>query len=354
MPPEGAEDAVISRISFDKPIGPAGTRALCAGLLVRPFFPPYSPFLLLLVLFRLFRFIALTRQNASLLTFSSSLFNVSHPFLVLNFVQARGMGMEPAPYKPLKSLRLWKCDLQDAGTGHVAELVRTGPVVDVGLAELELIDDGIGPVGCYALGDALMLGANTTLTSLRLDFNPTIGDEGVRELARGLRTNRTLQQLTLSYCGITAAGAPALAEIIESPISGLVSLDLRGNALGSEGLTIIATAARRSKKLEELVLADNGIGAADSSTNQAGLEALGMALAEPAEMTGLCKVDLQMNVVSEEDMAVLIPFLGPENKKVKSFLVDSSLPGALFDALNRVDTSSGKKKKGGKKKKKAG
>jgi hypothetical protein len=47
--------------------------------------------------------------------------------------------------------------------------------------------------GCRALGDALMLGANKSLVTLRLDNNLTLGDDGVVELSRGLRTNKTLK-----------------------------------------------------------------------------------------------------------------------------------------------------------------
>jgi hypothetical protein len=38
-----------------------------------------------------------------------------------------------------------------------------------------------------------MLGANKSLLTLRLDSNLGIGDEGVAELAKGLRTNKTLK-----------------------------------------------------------------------------------------------------------------------------------------------------------------
>lgn len=46
--------------------------------------------------------------------------------------------------------------------------------------------------GCLALGEALMLGANTSLMTLRLDHNVTIGTEGLAQLVKGLRTNHKL------------------------------------------------------------------------------------------------------------------------------------------------------------------
>lgn len=51
---------------------------------------------------------------------------------------------------------------------------------------------------------------------------------------------------------------------------------------------------------------------------------------------------------------VMLPALAPENEhQIKHFLVDATLPTALFEALHRRDTGgAGKKKGGGKKGKK--
>lgn len=38
-----------------------------------------------------------------------------------------------------------------------------------------------------------MMGANSSLLTLRLDNNPTMTDDGFAELCKGLRTNRTLK-----------------------------------------------------------------------------------------------------------------------------------------------------------------
>jgi hypothetical protein len=61
------------------------------------------------------------------------------------------------------------------------------------LTHVEFMDCLVGPVGCRALGDALMLGANKSLMTLRLDNNPAIGSEGVVDMCLGLRTNKTLK-----------------------------------------------------------------------------------------------------------------------------------------------------------------
>lgn len=274
-----------------------------------------------------------------------------------------------------------------------AEVLRNGKE-DLALTFLEFMDAGVGPLGCASLGEALMLGANASLVTLRLDLNAGVGDEGVRELCKGLRTNRTLQRLTLSYCNVGPLGAEALAEVITSPLSVLEHLDLMGNNLGAEGLLILATAAQRSRTLKHLVLRDNGIGggtvisymaanstrppptagapalsvgsiisgagAVDSLASMAAvdaalaeaansavavtkvaLEQLGRALADP--LVPLNAVNLELNSLTAEEASVLVPYL-KDNTKVQVFTVDTTLPAEIFTALCRSGVSATKKK----------
>lgn len=134
--------------------------------------------------------------------------------------------MQQAPYTPLKSLRLWRNNAGDAGVAAVAHMLKMGPpppdipvppapkakgkgkkkkgkqkgptgpppipVQLIPLTHVEFMDNNVGPEGCHSLADALMLGANSSLLTLRLDINPAIGDYGIAELCKGLRTNRTL------------------------------------------------------------------------------------------------------------------------------------------------------------------
>lgn len=61
----------------------------------------------------------------------------------------------------------------------------------------------------------------------------------------------------------------------------------------------------------------------------------------------LTAVDLMYNRLGEEGARVLVEALGPENTKIKEFLVDLTLPMPLFEVLFRK--AGGGKKKGGKK-----
>jgi hypothetical protein len=249
----------------------------------------------------------------------------------------------------------------------------------VRLEGLTLFRSGVGPAGARALGDALCLGANTTLLSLALDCNEAIGDEGVAGLARGLTTNRALKMLSLAACSIGPRGAAALGAALKSPLCVLEKIDLSGNAIGAEGLLALAEGAAASKTLQALVLSNCtiaggcGSGAAAAAASNAATPAaaaatpseskggegdaappplgkralltLGAALRET--VCGLNSVDLDANPLSAGDADVLVPFL-EGNGKVVSFRVPVTLPPDRFSKLFRAPAPA-KKKKGGKK-----
>ena len=100
--------------------------------------------------------------------------------------------MEHHAYKSLVSLRLWGAKVEDAGVGSISQLLLAGPMHGLKLTHLEILDDSVGPSGCRAMGDALMLGGNSSLMTLRLDLNRSVLDAGAIELCKGLRTNKTL------------------------------------------------------------------------------------------------------------------------------------------------------------------
>lgn len=78
-----------------------------------------------------------------------------------------------------------------------------------------------------ALGQALSIGCNKSLLSLKLDYNPSLGSEGAAALCRGLRTNATLKQLHLPYCDLGMdAGAP-LGEMLSYTKLQLAVLNLQ-------------------------------------------------------------------------------------------------------------------------------
>lgn len=82
-----------------------------------------------------------------------------------------------------------------------------------------------------------------------------------------------------------------------------------------------------------------------------GLAALRDCIMKPEVV--LANVDLMYNRIGEPGAKVLLEAMGPENTKIKEFLVDLTLPMDLFEQLFRKGggKKKGKGKKGGKKKK---
>lgn len=209
------------------------------------------------------------------------------------------------------------------------------------------MDCNVGPKGANALGNSLSYGHNVSLLTLKLDYNHTLGSEGIMYLCRGLRTNISLKQLHLQFCNLTAEAGPHLSDLLANSRSSLELLNLSGNRLTGRGLFELCKGLSVNTKCETLLLADNMIDQTDEDLM--GLQALRDTLSTPS--VNLVSVDLMYNRIGEEGAKVLAEAITPENTKIKEFLVDLTLPMPLFELLFR---KAGAKKggKGGKKKKK--
>ena len=263
---------------------------------------------------------------------------------LMTAVMGSGPGMKGGPYKLLKSIRVWKSYIGDEGAAAIAEVLRLGGA-EVQLTYLELFDDGVGPKGALALGQSLSAGKNLSLATLKLDYNTSLGAEGVMSLCRGLRTNISLMELHLSYCMITYEAGSALAEVLANAKSALEVLNLTGNRLGGIGLSAICKGLAVNSKLETFKIADNLIDQSDEDMQA--LADFRDCLFNP--QSGMAKIDLMYNRIGEKGALVLAPALGSDNTKVKEFLVDLTLPMSAFDMIFRRD-AGGKGKKGKKKK----
>ena len=78
---------------------------------------------------------------------------------------------------------------------------------------MELLDNKITPLGCEFISRTIHPKANTNVMILKLDHNE-FGSEGLRRLSEGMAINKTVEQLSLTYCNIDAAGARPLFEIL--------------------------------------------------------------------------------------------------------------------------------------------
>ena len=89
---------------------------------------------------------------------------------------------------------------------------------------------------------AEILKSNTSVTTVNLDGNKEIGDEGAKALAEALKVNATVGYLDLSGCGIGDDGAAALAEALRSNTT-LTKLFLEdNNGIGEKGKRLLRKA----------------------------------------------------------------------------------------------------------------
>ncbi len=267
---------------------------------------------------------------------------------LMTSIMGTGPGMKGGPYKLLQSIRIWRSNSSDDGSAAIAEVLRLGGS-DVKISYLELFDNNIGPHGGNALGQALSFGNNLSLLTLKLDYNSSFGTEGVVNLCRGLRTNRSLKQLHMQFCNITSDAGEPLAELCANSRSFLEVLNIGGNRLGGVGLSKLCRGLAVNTKLTTLCLNDNMIDQTEEDLD-------GIACFRDVIMNPTCtleSIDMMFNRIGLPGGNILAEALGPDNTRIKEFLVDLTLPMEIFEKLNRkAGGKKGKKGKGGKKGKK--
>ena len=79
--------------------------------------------------------------------------------------------------------------------------------------KLDLLDNKLTYLSCEFVSRLVHPKTNTNLQILKLDHNE-FGSRGVIALSEGLAVNKTVKQLSLTYCNIDAGGARALFEIL--------------------------------------------------------------------------------------------------------------------------------------------
>jgi len=119
-----------------------------------------------------------------------------------------------------------------------------------------LLDNKITALGCEFIGRTLHPKTNTNLLVVKLDHNE-FGAEGLRRLADGMSINKSVEQLSLTYCGIDSTGWRPLFEILIFSQSKLKELNLSGNFLRNDGVIGVLRGVSIAKSLQKIYLADN-------------------------------------------------------------------------------------------------
>lgn len=267
------------------------------------------------------------------------------------------------PYTATKDLRILRSGIKDGGAVAISTLLfatarrksmntaleRCSEVVqpEWKIEYLELADNCIAKSGANAIGRALSVGMNKTLTSLVLDFNNTLGSEGIVAMCKGLSTNSTLKKLSLKHCGIDEEGGKPLAQMLLFKRLGLISLDLTGNRLGGVGLALLCDGLIENSSVNMIRLAENSI-----EQSQDDLKALRVFANVLSKNKTLVAVDLLHNRIGSDGGLCLLETV-KANTRLTEFKVDSNMDDELYKELFKCSAKQkDKKKKGSKKKKK--
>jgi Ran GTPase-activating protein (RanGAP) involved in mRNA processing and transport len=130
----------------------------------------------------------------------------------------------------------------------------------------------------------------------------------MKRLANGLSLNKTLTSLSLTYCNIDANGARALFEVLIFSKSTQEELNLTGNHLRNEGVTIVLRGLSIAKSLKKIFLTDNQF-----NDDPDMIEAFKSCMKKNKT---LGRYDLMYNNIQEDAVNIFIEMLENEAKHV--------------------------------------
>ena len=126
------------------------------------------------------------------------------------------------------------------------------------VSSLNLYFSDVGDAGATALAEVLR--TNTTLNSLSLCKNPGISDPSVISLCEALKLNTTLSSLDLSKTGISDAAVLSLVQVLKTNTSSLTSLSLSDIKTTHRSVKSITEILRVNSTLKDLKFKGNKVG----------------------------------------------------------------------------------------------
>ena len=248
-------------------------------------------------------------------------------------------------YPHIKSIRCWKTGSEDEGLRAIAQFMMSQPIITL----LEMIKCDISPLGCEFLGQCLDVAAPSALTNLRLDYNP-LGDEGLANLVRDLRMNKTLTDLSLAFCELTEEASRPLIELLINQNSGIERLTLQGNGLRHAGVSAVFHAMQVNNSVKVLDLSDNQF------SDQP--EVLQKFYDMVSNNTTLVSLDMKYNAFYDDGITAICEMFrggpkGPLSCALTELIIsETKVTPELMTELDKAITASSKRGKKGKKGKK--
>ena len=160
--------------------------------------------------------------------------------------------LRAADYQHAKIIRLCRTLCEDEGVRATCNYIAINPNVIM----LDLMANNLSPLGCEFVGKLMHPDMKRNIVNLKLDHN-AFGSAGMDMLAAGLRMNKVVQNLSLTYCEIDEKGARSIFEILLFQGSSLEEINLSGNHLRNNGVIEVLKGATAAKKLNKLILQDN-------------------------------------------------------------------------------------------------
>jgi Ran GTPase-activating protein (RanGAP) involved in mRNA processing and transport len=192
-------------------------------------------------------------------------------------------------YKHLISLRVWDGDIGDEGVRAFYQfMIETG---NTSLQLVEFLNCGIGVLGCEFISRIFDKERVCKINILTLDYN-SFGNEGLAQLMENLKDCKTLNYLSLAYCGIDENGVKFFSDYLALQDITLEKLVLQGNPIKNAGMAQLINIIYDNTSLEEINL--NNILFGNNTEVMQNLVSL------MKQNTTLCAYSLKFNFITDQ------------------------------------------------------
>ena len=152
-------------------------------------------------------------------------------------------------------VKLLNCDIGDQGCKYLVKGLRKSLKKSETKLYMDLKWCNIQEEGSIELSSLLQF---DHIKAINLNGNEDLSDQGTFHIAEKLKVNKSLTELQLYTCGLTAKGAHYIAEALAVNNS-LETLNLGGNGIYDEGIKCLASALEINHSLESIELSSCGM-----------------------------------------------------------------------------------------------